>query len=55
MSATSAARDDKTPALTTALQKIGRNVVNLQKMEAMLRYLLGISEIGAPEATESMQ
>src|SRR5262249_21810705 len=31
-----------------ALQKIGRNVVNFQKMEAMLRFVLTIADFSAP-------
>jgi hypothetical protein len=35
-------------ARNTVLQKIGRNVVNYQKMEAMLKYLLGFSQMHGP-------
>jgi hypothetical protein len=34
-----------------ALQKIGRNVVNLQKLEAMLKFLLLVSDHSAPAST----
>jgi hypothetical protein len=37
------------------LQKIGRNVVNLQKLEAMLKYLLVVSDHTAPASTFSSE
>lgn len=42
-------------ARNLALQKIGRNVVNLQKMEAMLKFLLLVSDHTAPASTFSAE
>jgi hypothetical protein len=37
-----------TAARDTALQKVGRNVVNFQKMEAMLKFILVFSNFSTP-------
>lgn len=46
---------DLEEARNSALQKIGRNVLNLQKLEAMLRYLLLVSDNTAPASTFSAE
>lgn len=42
------AKPDVEDVRNVALQKIGRNVVNFQKMEAMLKFVLAFCEVNGP-------